>query len=88
MTVVDLVRQHRRSYFESYWEHLYLLGIISTYFIQSILFKLVAYVLNPIFHITLYSFYLSVFLVSQINMWTPIYHMFGSSCLNHLDRGS
>ena len=47
MTVANLGRQHQRSlnsYFKSSWEHLYLFGVISYYFIQSILIKLVIYI--------------------------------------------
>ena len=45
MTVANLGRQHVRSldsYFKSYWDYLYLFGVI-TYYLMSILLKLVGY---------------------------------------------
>ena len=51
MTVTNLGRQHQRSlnsYFKNSWKHSYLFGVISYYFIPSILLELVVYVFQLI----------------------------------------
>ena len=56
ITVANLSRQHQRSldsYFKS--SHLYLFGVISYYFISSMLLRLVVYILKLIILIYLYS---------------------------------
>ena len=49
MTITNLGRQHNislNSYFKSSWKYLYFFGVISYYFIQSILLKLIVYILG------------------------------------------
>jgi hypothetical protein len=58
MAVANLGQQHHRylnSCFKGSWEYLYLFGVISYYYIQSILFNLVVCVLKLIFLMFLYS---------------------------------
>ena len=59
MTFANLGRQHQislNSYFKSSWKYLYLFGVKSYYFIQSIVLKLVVYVFKLIMLMILYSF--------------------------------
>ena len=58
MIISNLDRQHQRSlnsYFKSSWEYLYLFGVISYYFIQSILLQLVVWIFKFISLMFLYS---------------------------------
>ena len=58
MTVANLGRQHQRSlnsYFKSSWECLYLFGVITYYFIPSILLKLIVYISKLLLLMFLYT---------------------------------
>ena len=68
MTVANLGRQHHRSlnsYFKSSWEYLYLFGVMSYYFISSILLKLVVYIIKLIELVLSYS----------LNNTTTLHHL-------------
>jgi hypothetical protein len=58
MTIANLRRQHQRSlnsYFKIYWEYLYFFGVISYYFTQSTLLKLIVYIYKLVLLMFLYS---------------------------------
>jgi hypothetical protein len=58
MTVANLGRQHQESlnsYFKNSSQYLHFFSVITYYFIQSMLFKLVAYALKLILLMFLYS---------------------------------
>ena len=60
MTIANLCRQHHRSldsYYKSFREHWYLFGVMSYYFMPSILPKLIVYILKLI--LLMFSYFLN-----------------------------